>query len=292
MKFAKIFQYEKVMMARAWRDILHAWGLDSFSALYTLRGGVPVAESRTSSVARFSFRHGDASLVLYLKKYWFTEPGQLWKSMLRGTFFRRSKVKREYCFLHQLQVSGVAAAIPVAYGEQRAARWLRRSFLITEEIPEPLPLDQFITRTLPGLPEPDRRRAHRALIKHLAAWLRGFHDKGFVHHDLYWRNLVLSRGCWDRVTVIDAPKGRRWWPGEQMRCRAQDLATLDAPAPLYFRRTERLRFLLCYLGEPRLSPRAKSLARAVGRRAERERAKQIGRIQEMNRALAKDAPTP
>jgi tRNA A-37 threonylcarbamoyl transferase component Bud32 len=292
MKLAKIFQYEKVIMPREWRNALHRWGLDDFGEIYGLRGGVVVAESRTTSVLRFSLRNDDACLVLYVKKYWFTEPGGLWKSMFRGTFFGRSKVKREYRFLRQLQRHGVAAATPVAYGEQRVARWLYRSFLVTEEIPEPQPLDQLISQTLFELSKPARRRAHRMLIESLAVWLSAFHTEGFVHHDLYWRNLIVSRGDWDRFIVIDAPKGRRWWPGEERRCRTRDLATLDAPAPLYFRRTERLRFLLSYLGERRLNPSVKNLARAVLMRAEGERARQTRRIREMNQGLVNRASTP
>ena len=213
-----------------------------------------------------------------MKKYHFLKPAKLWKGMLRGTFFRDSKVKHEYAFLLELRRNGVDAAVPIAYGEQRLARWLLRSFLVTEGVPEPTPLDIFICQLLPRLPAREHKRTRHRLLTGLAESMRRFHAKGFVHNDLYWRNIVLSRLSLDRFFLIDAPKGRRCWPWEKQRCRAKDLATLDAPAPLFFRRTERLRFFLYYVGGQRLTPTDKRLLRVILRRAEPERERQFRRV--------------
>jgi tRNA A-37 threonylcarbamoyl transferase component Bud32 len=229
-------------------------------------------------VARFVLRDGNERRIVYVKKYWFLRPSRLWKSMLRGTFLRRSKVKREYDFLLQLAQSGLEAAVPIAWGEQRIARWLLRSFLVTEGIPGPMPMDEFIAQTLPAMPDAERRRARRELLRTLAQSTRRFHDHGFVHHDLYWRNIILSEGGMDRFFIIDAPKGRRCRPWENLGCRAKDLATLDAPAPLFFRRTERLRFVLSYSGANRLTPATKQFIKMILRRAEPERERQGRRI--------------
>jgi tRNA A-37 threonylcarbamoyl transferase component Bud32 len=253
-------------------------GLETFGAIYGLDAGTAVTDSSSSSVARFVLRDGNERRIVYVKKYWFLRPSRLWKSMLRGTFLRRSKVKREYDFLLQLAQSGLEAAVPIAWGEQRIARWLLRSFLVTEGIARPLPTDGFIAETLPAMPDAERRRARRELLRALAQFIRRFHDHGFVHHDLYWRNIILSEGRLDRFFIIDAPKGRRCWPWESRRCRAKDLATLDAPAPLFFRRTERLRFFLSYSEAMRLTPATKHFVRMILRRAGPERERQGRRI--------------
>jgi hypothetical protein len=56
------------------------------------------------------------------------------------------------------------------------------------------------------------------------------------------------------------------------------LATLDAPAPWFFRRTERLRFFLRYRRHPHLTAADKKLLRRVLKLAEPLREKQLGRV--------------
>jgi hypothetical protein len=62
------------------------------------------------------------------------------------------------------------------------------------------------------------------------------------------------------------------------RSRAKDLATLDAPAPGFFRRTERLRFFLRYRGHATLANEDKKLIDLVLRVAEPMRATQLRRV--------------
>ena len=273
-----LFRYERMTVRPREKRFLSQNGLDTFAAIYGLDGGTAVADSSSSSVERFVLRDGNDRRIVYVKKYWFLSPSRLWKGMLRGTFLRRSKVKREYGFLLQLAQSGLEAAAPIAWGEQRIARWLLRSFLVTEGITRPMPMDEFIAETLPGMPEAERRWARRALLRALAQCTRRFHDHGFVHHDLYWRNIILSEGRLDRFFIIDGPKGRRCRPWESRRCRAKDLATLDAPAPLFFRRTERLRFFLFYSGTSRLTPATKRFVQTILRHAGPERDRQGRRL--------------
>ena len=67
----------------------------------------------------------------------------------------------------------------------------------------------------------------------------------------------------DHFHLIDAHKGRCWQPWQANQCRAIDLAALDAPAPWFFRRTERLRFLLAYGGHARMTAADKRFIRRV-----------------------------
>jgi hypothetical protein len=127
---------------------------------------------------------------------------------------------------------------------------LLRSFLISEGVFNPMPLDVFIRDRLPALPLEESRRVRRELIERLAHCTRRLHEHGFVHHDYFWRNILLSGGELTRFFLIDAHKGRCWRPGGERPSRAKDLAALDAPAPRFFRRTERLRFFLLYRGHP------------------------------------------
>ena len=166
----------------------------------------------------------------------------------------------------------------MAYGEERRAGWLLRSFLISEGVSNPMPLHIFIRDRLPALPPEEARRARRELIERLAHCTRRLHEHGFVHHDYFWRNILLSGGDLTRFFLIDAHKGRCWRPGGEQRGRAKDLAALDAPAPRFFRRTERLRFFLHYRGHRRLDAEDKALLRLALRRAAPMREKQLRRV--------------
>jgi tRNA A-37 threonylcarbamoyl transferase component Bud32 len=228
-------------------------------------------------VRRIELTAGGRPRVVFLKKYWVVRPSQLWSGMLRGTFFGRSKARREFENLATLRRWGLDAPEPVAFGEERRARWLLRSFLISAGVPNPTSLDIFIRDRLPAKTAPDPAGIRSALLKSLALATRRLHEHRFVHHDYFWRNIILSEGRLDHFWLIDAHKGRRWRLLER-RARAMDLAALDAPAVSYFRRTERLRFFLAYCGRPRLDRAARRLARTTLRLAEPMRAKQRQRV--------------
>ncbi|MDX1486772.1 MAG: lipopolysaccharide kinase InaA family protein, partial [Acidiferrobacterales bacterium] len=279
-RFLQKFRYERVVVHPDWQAFFQRHGSRDFSSLYDLPGETLVQASRSSarqhSVGRLSLLDGERLRTFYLKKVWFFQPTI--RGFYRGTFFRSSKAKREYQFLARLRASGLDVVRPVAYGEERCARLLRRAFLLTEAVPEALSLQEFITQVLPTLRGRQARRLREEMINRLAATVRELHTHGLCHQDLYWRNIVLSRPRFARFFLLDSPKGRRWMRGEDRRCRAKDLATLDAPAPYFLRRTERLRFLLSYLGEKRLTPVSKAFARKVLRLAQPERDLQLRRV--------------
>ena len=218
--------------------------------------------------------------VIFIKRYWFPSFASRWNGALRGTFLGRSKVRREFDNLAWLRAHGFHAPLPVAWGEERSGGWLVRSFLISEGIPQPLALSNFIRDTLPSRPAATRRE----LIERLAALTRRLHEQRFVHHDLFWRNIILTGESLERFALIDAHKGRVWPAGAEQRSRAADLAALDAPAPWFFRRTERLRFFLLYRGHARLTPEDKALLRATLRLAEPMRERQLARVTGVKRA--------
>lgn len=237
-----MFATSKLVVAPGWQSILPA----------ELPTGTIVKRGKTTEVRRVDL----AGRTLYVKTYWSTTLRQLWSGALRGTFFGKSKARREYENLERLRAWGFDAPSPIAYTEERRAGWMTRSSLITEAIPDAVPLD-----------------AHGQLPLDLADTIRRLHDRGFVHHDLYWRNIILSG---HRFFLLDAHKGG---PGDI----AQDLATLDAAAPFFFRRTERLRFFLRYRQHNSLTGADKQLLRRVLTLAAPMRDRQLKRIREARR---------
>jgi tRNA A-37 threonylcarbamoyl transferase component Bud32 len=272
----------KVVLSPDWRDLLQAHHLDSVDGVYGLTTGQIITRRDSTEVRRLILgTEGGQQRVVFLKKYWITRPSQLWNGMLRGTFFGRSKAWREFQNLARLRRWGLDAPEPVAFGEERQARCLRRSFLISAGVPDPVPLDTFIRERLPPPAGPVPTGIRRTLLESLARATRRLHEHQFVHHDYFWRNIILSSERFDRFWLIDTHKGCQWRIREQ-HARATDLAALDAPAIPYFRRTERLRFFLAYCGRPRLDPDARQLLRMTLRLAEPMREKQRERVEDDN----------
>ncbi|MCX8090704.1 MAG: hypothetical protein N3I86_07185, partial [Verrucomicrobiae bacterium] len=105
-----------------------------------------------------------------------------------------------------------------------------------------------------------------ALLQQLARATRCIHQAGFFHHDLFWRNILVTRASDGAPLVwwIDCPRGGfdRWSP-RRWRRRLRDLAALDKVAVAVCTRAERMRFMRLYLGRARLDAPAKRLIRAV-----------------------------
>jgi len=236
----------RIVITPGWETVLRAHGLDSVEGVYQLGSGETIKRSGSVEVRQVPLGKG----AVFLKNYWVGKPSQLWSGLFRGTLFGRAKARTEYENLARLRAWQLDAPEPVAYGEERRAGLLLRSFLISEGVPNPMPLHVFIRDRLPALPAEESRHARGELIERLAHCTRRLHEHGFVHHDYFWRNILLSGGDLTRFFLIDAHKGRCWRPGGEQRGRAEDLAALDAPAPRFFRRTERLRFFLLYRGHP------------------------------------------
>ncbi|MGD1017778.1 MAG: lipopolysaccharide kinase InaA family protein [Verrucomicrobiia bacterium] len=269
---------ENVTIAPEWQELLRQRGLVSVDAVYQLREGTILKGGTATELRRVELRDEKQARVLYIKKYWYPTSKLRWSGFYRGTYFGTSKVRREYENLARLRAWGLDAPSPVAYGEERRGGWLHRSFLISEGVPAPLSLDLFIRDVLPTLSPSERRRKQEELTRALADYTRRMHEHRFVHHDYFWRNILLSEQSLRRFFLIDSHKGRPWKSWAELQARAKDLATLDSPAPWFFRRSERLRFFLVYRGHVRLTTADKELMRLVLRLAEPMRQGQMDRV--------------
>jgi tRNA A-37 threonylcarbamoyl transferase component Bud32 len=269
---------ENVTIAPEWQELLRQRGLLTVDAVYRLLEGTVLKGGKATELRRVEFRDEKQTHVFYIKKYWYPTFKLRWSGFYRGTFFGISKVRREYENLAQLREWGLDAPSPAAYGEERRNRWLYRSYLISEGVPSPLPLDLFIRDVLPAMSAPERQNQRRELIQNLADYTCRMHEHRFVHYDYFWRNILLSGKSFAHFYLIDSHKGRCWKSSGELRGRAKDLATLDSPAHRYFRRSERLRFFLAYRGHARLTPADKDLLRLVLKLAEPMRLIQLNRV--------------
>lgn len=271
-----VLRRQYLHFAPGWEARLRAAGLNSFEPAFLGDQGTVVRRSGSSEVRRVEVE--GARQVLFLKKSWVTRWAQLRSRVFRGMLFGASQVRREFANLARLHEWQLTEAMPLAFGEERRAGWLWRSFLITTGIAEPMPVDAFIRDVLPRLAGAERRSVRGELLRQVARLTRVMHARQFTHGDLYWRNLVIADNELARLSLIDMPRGRSHRRELSVAARASDLAALDAPAQRFFRRSERLRFLLDYRQTRRLDAGGKELIRQVLKAAEPMRRKQLAHV--------------
>ena len=181
-------------------------------------------------------------------------------------WFRSGKGRNEGRRAAKLEAIGVPTITPVALGERRVRRLLFENFLVTEEIPNTLPLDEFVERRLPLMSEVRRGRLRRDLAVTLADLTARLHDAGFVHQDFHPGNLLIHLGPDDslRLAVIDLDalrqiKNLAWGDVRE------NLALLNHYFWTRCNRADRYRFLQAYLQARRAAdaPGIRVLARAV-----------------------------
>ena len=191
-------------------------------------------------------------------------PGKGWRFL-----GRHSKARREFTNAGILARLGLPIARPIAWGEQRD-RWgrLRQAFVVTGFLPDALTLEDFIQRHCPAAGRPESGRLRADLMRQVAGFVARMHAGGFCHRDLFVRNILVSWTAPDAPCLwfIDCPRGGRpALAGWRRQWRISDLASLDKGAAGLLRRSERVRFLLLYLGKTRLDAGARELIRAVQR---------------------------
>lgn len=159
--------------------------------------------------------------------------------------------------------SGFDVPDPVAVGESRATFTVpAESFLITKEVPGPN-LAEMLRDHLPG--EPGRRSANlsQAVIRDLAGLVRRLHSSGFIHRDLYCPHFIVADDPrWGRPYLVDLQRVEQRFPPRQ-RWLVKDLAALLHSVPANVSQTDRLRFLLSYLGKSRIDPLVRKWAREI-----------------------------
>jgi hypothetical protein len=240
-----------------------------FNDLWNLVSEETVSSQRTSSVTIvrlpdcLSEDEDGRTRRGFLKKYWYPTFASRLKGFFRNTFFGMSRAAREFGCLSRLNDLGCSIVRPLAVGEHRTLRLLQRAFILTEEIPGTLSLEQFLrSAAFNALPLAGRRE----LAARLGCWVRALHDRGFRDRDLHPRNvLVHAGGGAAAFSKIDsgAASGGRTPPGSG-RIFERDLVDLHSGVRALTSRQDRLRFLLAYLAAPRVDAEVRfTLARLV-----------------------------
>jgi tRNA A-37 threonylcarbamoyl transferase component Bud32 len=222
--------------ARA-RDWLSELGLTSSGAIlkYFVLPEPPLRHTVTVTPRSMDGRS------VYCKLYEYRAPS--WRFWLR-----RSKARCEFENYAAFEQIGIPTARRVACGEVRdGIGRLCRAFVITEAIPRAWTLPDFVEEYCPKRDTTDSRQLRDELCRQLAVLVQRIHDAGFYHHDLVWRNILVTWAPPDspKIWWIDCPRGGF---SRQHRRQIKDLASLDKMAAKHCTRTERMLFLKTYGG--------------------------------------------
>lgn len=160
---------------------------------------------------------------------------------------------------------GIKTPKAVSYGEQWGIFFEKRSFVITEEIPNAESLEQKLPDYFHDRSKIESIREQRQFIKRLGQFAKKFHDTGYRHRDFYLAHIFYS----DDGTFYLIDLQRAFKPCLlSERYRVKDIAQLYYSAPgRYFSKTDRLRFYLAYTGQSKLTKKDKAFIRKATNKA-------------------------
>ncbi len=253
-------------VAAAWKEALHAAGLDGFEALWYFEADWFEPPNRRrggwSGVARIEVPGPDGcSTGLFLKRQ---------ENHTRRTF--RHPLHGEPTFAAEMRNilamrrAGVPSLEPVYYAQRKIeGRW--RVILMTRELFGFRPLDDWVEDWFATGAESRQIRLH--VINECAKVLRRLHVAGFVHNAMHPKHIFLRLGDQGgaEISLIDLEKMRRK-PGLARRTQ-RDLDSLNRRSQ-HWSRSERLRFLKAYLGVKRLDAAGRATWQRLARGYERQ----------------------
>lgn len=235
------------------RELLAQHGLDNFAALWALPLD-PVDEPNTnrggwSEVYRLELKDEQGmTQAFYVKR----QENHLTRTLAHP--FGEPTFAREFRAIQTYMRLGVPVLEPVFFARRRQPSGAQ-AIIITRALDEYSPLEDWLQRW-----DSLGRRERDQLIHTAAALVRTLHNTGYVHNCLYPKHIFLEGGAEGRARLIDLEKTRRAVLGR--RDYVRDLETLQrrSHSPS---RSERLRFLLSYLGIKKVNEEARQWITAV-----------------------------
>lgn len=274
-----MFVTNHITIDDAFQERLRAAGLETVGGVLNCLGHGLAAWSRTTDTIRVDLPDGLSTF--YVKRYHYPRWKQRVRAMFRGTFFKACRAKNEYHTLRLMRALGIQAVRPVAWGERRVGHFVRSCFLITEGVPDAMALSSFIKQFGESRATARAVRLRREILSALARQIRHMHDAGFVHRDLFWRNVLIRALPDERFEFyfIDASVGKRIRLAQRRHENiVGDLAALGAVAPHFCSKADQLRFLLEYLDAETLSVENRAWLRRVQTKSDRLRPAELERF--------------
>jgi len=240
----------------------HSFGLSNFADFMNFQGGERVALQRGRTVTYF--RLNDRGF--YLKRNHFNAREFL-KCLLHLRWPPRNALG-EWENIQFVRNAGIVTVNPVAAGEKTFLGIELASFIVIEELYGARSLEKIIEEDSAESLTGERRSWKQSLVRGVAQMARRLHSAGLCHQDFYLGHIFLDGA--GTLYLIDLQRVRRFRKVPR-RFIVKDLGQLNYSAGLTgkFSKTDRMRFLLHYLGGTSLGPDEKRLARSILAKTER-----------------------
>lgn len=251
----------------AYKAALGELGLNSADDVFSFNAGTNLVKNNLAGYrTRTQFDINSPATTLFLKRY--VTPPAL--TQLKNWVTHRKRISFGYCdFQHTSKLASFGINTPktISYGQQWGLLFEKRSFAISEKIPNAKSLERQLPDCFNSPATPENLKLRRRFIVELAAFIKKFHEYGYCHRDLYLAHIFLDEN--GQFYLIDL--ARCFKPvllGS--RFRMKDIAQLYYSAPRsFFSRTDRMRFYLELVGKRKLTKKDKAFIRRVGGKARR-----------------------
>lgn len=219
----------------------------SLANVMRLRGKL-VTQAKTRDLIKIEVPQGPG---YYVKRFSHSGKG------LRA-YMGRSRARAEWENLQYFHCVGLNSPRLVSYGELRKGFHYMAGAYVMREISDVMTLAQAVP-----LPENQDPLWRFRILSMLGKSVGLLHARGFIHRDLYWRNILVSTHGDLKLYFIDCPAGSHLWGPLFNYGRIRDLACLYKDAHPFFSKTELLRFFLAYSGHSHLTLTDKKLLRQL-----------------------------
>jgi len=242
-------------------------GLTSIDAVFSFNAGKNLAKDNLARFrTRLQFEISPPSITVFLKRY--DKPPIL--TQLKNWLSARRRVSCAFLGLrsaNELAEAGINTPKTLFYGQQWGILFEKRSFIITEKIPNAESLERKLPDYFNGPTSAENLKLRRNFTAQLADFIRKFHQTNYRHRDLYFSHIFYSNSS--EFYLIDL--ARAFKPIlQRQRFRLKDIAQVyySAPASL-FSNTDRLRFYLGYVARDKLNCKDKVFIQRVLNKARR-----------------------
>ena len=254
------------------KTTLSRLGLTSIDAVFSFEAAKNLTKSNLAAFrSRLQFEiepvEPQSQTILFLKRY--ENPPIL--VQLRNWLAHRSRKSCAACEFEptrELPAAGINTPKAIAHGEQWGLLIEKRSFIITEKIPDAEAIERRLPNYFDGPPTLESLKLRRNFIGRLARFVGKFHQTGYRHRDLYFSH-IFYHSSGDAFYLIDL--ARAFKPILlHRRFQIKDIAQVHYSAPAkYFSGSDRLRFYLAYTARRRLTTNDKAFIRKVLAKANR-----------------------
>jgi len=229
-------------------DSFKKLNLLSLDSIFDFKGGQNLVKSNLAKHrARIQFELDGTTL--FLKRYNRTPMISQLKNWI--SHFSRSATAdfdRKPC--QMLTQDGIGTPKVIAYGCQWGKIFEKRSFIITEKIPNAESLEKKLPDFFYYDPSKQDQQQRADFINSLADFARRFHRTGFRHRDFYLAHIFMNTK--GDFSLIDLHRAFKPLP-YRFRFRIKDIAQLYYSSPgKYITRSDRLRFYLRYRQKTKL----------------------------------------